>query len=246
MADIVGAILKMTDVEIASDAPITEALMTKMGANINALIDLNGNLNVFTAGGAFVVPKNVTRIYCLGIGGGGGGGGGGRAGSSTGAGGGGGGTMPVFGMMQVTPLETLTVTVGSGGAGGALSGSFGAGGGGGGVSGLYRGSERLLYALGGDGGLGSQATGTGAGSTYWTPTGVKLAGGGGGANYAPGNNITIGGAGADSSFGLGGPGGLYLVVSGIDGGGGGGGTSSSGMGGANGAAGRPGIILIAW
>lgn len=39
MANISSTLVKMTDVEIASDAPITEALFTKVGANINGLID---------------------------------------------------------------------------------------------------------------------------------------------------------------------------------------------------------------
>lgn len=38
MADIVGALSKMNDSEIASDAPLTEAVMTKIAANINAII----------------------------------------------------------------------------------------------------------------------------------------------------------------------------------------------------------------
>jgi len=38
MADIVGALDAMNDIEIASDAPLTEALHTKYGANVNELI----------------------------------------------------------------------------------------------------------------------------------------------------------------------------------------------------------------
>ena len=38
MPEIAGAISPMNDVEITSDAPLTEALHTKMGANLNALI----------------------------------------------------------------------------------------------------------------------------------------------------------------------------------------------------------------
>lgn len=39
MADIVGAKVKMNDIEVAVDAALSEALHTKIGANINALID---------------------------------------------------------------------------------------------------------------------------------------------------------------------------------------------------------------
>lgn len=39
MADIASALAKMNDIEVAGDAPITEALLTKIGANINGLID---------------------------------------------------------------------------------------------------------------------------------------------------------------------------------------------------------------
>lgn len=39
MGDIAGALVKMNDIEIAQDAPVTESLHTKIGANINALID---------------------------------------------------------------------------------------------------------------------------------------------------------------------------------------------------------------
>lgn len=38
MADIAPALSEMNDVEIASDAPLTEAIHTKIGANVNALI----------------------------------------------------------------------------------------------------------------------------------------------------------------------------------------------------------------
>lgn len=38
MADIPGSIASMNDVEIASDAPVTEALFSKIGANINEII----------------------------------------------------------------------------------------------------------------------------------------------------------------------------------------------------------------
>lgn len=39
MADIPGALLKLNDIEVAQDAPDTESLWNKTGANINQLID---------------------------------------------------------------------------------------------------------------------------------------------------------------------------------------------------------------
>lgn len=39
MADIVSNIQKLNDIEVSQDEPLTEALITKIGANINGLID---------------------------------------------------------------------------------------------------------------------------------------------------------------------------------------------------------------
>jgi len=44
MADIASAISKMNNLEISSDAPISEATMSKIGANINGLIDAKASL----------------------------------------------------------------------------------------------------------------------------------------------------------------------------------------------------------
>jgi hypothetical protein len=41
MADIVGNLSAVNDIETAVDAPVTEALIQKIGANINGLIDAN-------------------------------------------------------------------------------------------------------------------------------------------------------------------------------------------------------------
>ncbi len=122
MADIPGSINKLTDVEIAADAPLTEALLTKIGANINALIDLGGNSQVFTANGSFTVPENVNRVLVYAAGGGGGGGGGRVTGGSQTSGGGGGSgaaLVPIF--IPTTPLNVISVTIGAGGGGGAVT-----------------------------------------------------------------------------------------------------------------------------
>lgn len=39
MADIPGALSKLNDIEVASNAPLTESLHAKLGANINSLVD---------------------------------------------------------------------------------------------------------------------------------------------------------------------------------------------------------------
>lgn len=78
MADIAGNIDKMNDIEIASDAPLTQTLMDKIGANINALIDINtDNTETFTSNVVYVVPEGIggADVWVGGVSGGGGGGG---------------------------------------------------------------------------------------------------------------------------------------------------------------------------
>ena len=128
MALIPGNLDPMNDVEIALDASVSEQLFNKIGANINALIDLAGNYVEFTASDTWTVPENVTLVRVFGVGGGGGGGGGahGATGVNGGLGGGGGaGAVPFQMLMSVTPGETVTITIGAGGAGGTggVSGS---------------------------------------------------------------------------------------------------------------------------
>ncbi len=128
MADIPGNIAKMNDIEIAFDASVSEQLMNKIGANINALVDLAGNIEVFTASGTWTVPENVERVYFAGCGGGGGGGGGGGANaadnrSSGGGAGGAGAAFMLSAPVNVVPTTILTVTIGAGGTGGAGGGT---------------------------------------------------------------------------------------------------------------------------
>jgi|GEM_PF-3500364 len=75
------------------------------------------NTLAYTAGvHSFLVPAGVTIIYCEILGGGGGSGGIYTNGGSSYGGGGGGGGGYAAGYINVTPGETLTLTVGSGGA----------------------------------------------------------------------------------------------------------------------------------
>lgn len=57
MANIAGATSKLTDVEIAADQPVTEALFTKIGANINQNID-----DIDTAQADITAIKAVTML----------------------------------------------------------------------------------------------------------------------------------------------------------------------------------------
>lgn len=83
MANIPGNASYMNDLEISSDAPVTEDLWTKTGANINYLLD-RAQLGVteFTSNDSYTTPEGIERVYIVGCGGGGGGGGGGFSGGN--------------------------------------------------------------------------------------------------------------------------------------------------------------------
>jgi len=128
MADLPSAIVKMNDIEIAGDAPTTEAVMKKFGSNINALIDRKVTVDEITASGTWDVPNvNPDWVWLLGCGGGGGGGGGGNTGARGNGGGGGSGSQPMLIAVDISAeaaLASLTVTIGAGGGG---AGGFGTG-----------------------------------------------------------------------------------------------------------------------
>lgn len=242
MANIVSDILKMNDLEIGNDKPLTTALLTKIGANINGLIDLAGNVQTVTSSGSWVVPEAVTRVMVLGCGGGGGGAGGnGLIGTS---GDGGFGSQPILTTILVSPLQTLTITIGGGGAGGGGSltplGPFdGVAGGNTSVTGT---GVDLLFK-GADGGKSSNSTQV---PSLMLPT-VSMVAGGAGRPYNLGFFAGI--PGERSLFALGGAGGAGAGASlGSGGGGGGAGFYPGGVGGAGGgtfANGSPGLSPIA-
>lgn len=127
MADIPSSLSKINDIEVAQNAPHTESLNFKYGADINALIDqaVNKKYQEFFSSGSFVTnPSNTLAIiYCIG----GGGGGGGTDGQHRG-GGGGGSSYPSIRIVPITGGQTLTVAIGAGGTGGPGNTNGGTGG----------------------------------------------------------------------------------------------------------------------
>jgi hypothetical protein len=180
----------------------------------------------FTASGSFVVPAGITSISAAVVGGGGGGGGSDDS-DETGGGGGGGGLA--YATFEVTPDETLTVTIGSGGNGGGTGGNGAAGG----ASSISRAGTPLVAANGGSGG--QHRGGGGAGGAVTTGTGGTGGAGGAGSNRSSTN--AGGGGGAGGYSGNGGAGGSAASTgsatagSGGGGGGGGGGTNNATRGG---------------
>lgn len=114
MSNLPGVIAKVTVEETDFDSNLTESLMQKLGKNINGLIDLINNVELFTTSTTFVVPDNINQLFMVGCGGGGGGGGA----TTPYAGGGGAGSPPVLMVRGVVPGETLTINIGAGGAAG--------------------------------------------------------------------------------------------------------------------------------
>lgn len=255
MANIPSNAAYMNDLEISADAPITEDLFDKIGANINYLLDLAAlGMTSFTANGTYITGENVERIHLLMCGGGGGGGGGGLGGLTTnqsGAGGGAGGTI-FEGMIDVTDNTSYPIGVGNGGAGAAtwnLNGAAGGGttfgslvymvGGPGGIKGNFSGVASPLVT-GGAGGVAYHGTQNGGTGQNANTTISRGAGGGdyltvgysGPANGGNGGdpNVTGGlGGGGGGSVGAGGIGGSTLTpASGTLGGGGGGSAGGSG------------------
>ena len=164
----------------------------------------------FLTSDTFIVPHNVNRLWVTIIGGGGGG----AAGGSTlvgGGGGGGAGETYYRKLINVTPLENISVTIGNGGIGGQSIGNNGSNG----TSSSFGAYLTALY-----GKKGNIGVGVGVGGNGGNGGGGTLGGNGGGNNSDPTN-------GND---------GIFLSQEYIDGGGGGGGTgyqnnASKGIGG---------------
>lgn len=196
MADLASVIDKINDVEVSADAPLSEALLEKLGANINGLIDRGLKFDEFTANGSWLAPEGVTEILLIGCGGGGGGGG--CAGGSRPGGQGGGGAPLSVRRFTVIPNNIYAVVVGAGGAGGV-----GAANGQDGFPSTFGGSIVMQGGYGGaefstadreikTKGIGAQGGGP-------SEQGGKSGGFDGGAG---GSNTTIGGANSFKLFGF--------------------------------------------
>lgn len=180
--------------------------------SIKALFDtLPTRTELFLSSGTFDVPAGVTFVFVDLLPGGGGGGGGSTTDTAPG---GAGASAPLVGNVfhNVTPLDSLTVTVGGGGVGGVATGN-------GGIGGTT--SFDTISVTGGDFGNGSATGGTGG--TASTAQGVVSASDGGGGNSnGIGTIITSGGVkgATDGTFLGGGGGGATLRANGAAGGGG--------------------------
>lgn len=266
MADIVSAIDKMNDVEIAADAPLSEALLEKIGANINGLIDRGLRFDQFLSNGSWVAPDGVTEVLIIGCGGGGGGAA--CAGSSRPGGQGGAGAPLAVSRFTVIPGNSYAVVIGAGGGGGVgtangadgfpstFGGSLVLQGGQGGANFAIAAVEIRNKGIGAQGGGPSEQGGSsgafagGAGGAATTTTGAnsfKLFG----FEWPAGQTSYNGGGGGGA--GPFGNGGIASISAGIDGqagaansgAGGGGGSNFSGSG-TNGGAGGSGRILVCY
>lgn len=262
MADIPSARAKVNDLEVSADAPVTEQLLNKLGADINDYLDKGFRSLEFTASGSWTAPDDVTDVFLEIIGGGGGAQGGGTSASG---GGGSSGTM-WRGWRTVVPGNLYTITCGPGGtAGTGSAGPIGGAGGNGGVSTAFG-----VTCDGGQGGgietdpLSSLVIGGGGINGAYYARGYKVPGGNGIQAPGPGNagasnNEANGGLSPSSSvtFATGGGGGAGFAnggngesnavtgTAGTKGSGGGGGVGTSPAGG-NGYAGGVGCIRIHW
>lgn len=252
MANIPSSMQYLNDIEVAQDAPITEALMNKLGGTVNALIDLNiGSGLQFTTSQTWSVPVEfVGRVLVIGSGGGGGG----ASANSTGAGNGGFGAEISFFYTDLVFGSSIPIVIGAGGGTGSAgqNSSFGShsfyGAPGGVVStGNYPANPRRPHFHGGYGAITSAAGIVGDFSPYENGGAAGAAGGGGG------GGTNGGGGGGGASFGLGGAGGNGAVFGGVPAGNGGtGGRGAGGGGGGDranggvgiGGAGGDGLIIV--
>jgi hypothetical protein len=183
---------------------------------------------LFTTSQSFVVPGGVTQLSAVVVGGGGGGAGAAAQTRTEPNNGGGGGALG-WATFNVTPGETLTITVGAGGTGGGAGGD----GGNGGPSAIVRGTTDIIRATGGSGGVYRENPSTAAaGGTFTAGTVITSGGGNGGASgAAAAGSGGSGGGGAGGYSAAGGAGGTSSGGNGVasTGGGGGGGGGRSGI-----------------
>lgn len=232
MADIIGALAKLNTDEVAQNKPVSEQLFSKIGANLNALIDIAARVQVANLGGSgnWTVPDRVTTVLAIGVGGGGGGGGGGSSAGVAPSNGSNGGSG------NATTFNSLTV------ADGALSGLGGSRNGGN----FFGGGGR---DGGGRGGTTSNTTPAGSGARGFNVNGTRYGNGGdGGAGGSTGGQGGGGGGNGRLGYRLFSvtPGASLGYSIGTGGGGGGGGSVGAGNSGAAGSTGGAGRLLLVW
>lgn len=249
-------------VEVNGDIDVSQAIKANgvsgtsgqvLGANTSgnlAWLNVAGgfsNFQVFNSSGTFTVPAGITKVMVelWGAGGGGGGGGGGGYSNHGGNGGGGGGGGYVKDILNVSPGQSINVTIGSGGGYGlgGIAGSINSPGqfGGGGVNGAGS-SFGTTTVGGGNAGNGGQGGQNGAhGNDGDGGTGGNAPGllGIVGQFGQDGGSFGFGGSSANGGFG-GNPGGDKTP-----GGGGSGGKGQYGNGNA-GTSGGNGRIIVWW
>ena len=204
----------------------------------------SGGMSIFSTNGSFTVPSGVTimLVEVWGAGGGGGNGGNGTCGScgwtSGGGGGGGGGYKKTI--LNVTPGQIITYSIGIGGgpllAGG--SSSFGVVMVNGGQPGVNGSGPYTGYGVGGPGGVGGSGGNNGTNGAFITDRGGS---GGNGGNAAQGIGIG-GGGGAQQNTNTANGNNGYIGERAC-GGGGGSGVRNFGIGG-SGSTGGDGLIII--
>ena len=112
--------------------PVTAARLNNMEVELVSLDTFMNNSptpgsQTFTSTGTFTVPNGVTKLFCK-LWAGCGGGVGTGAGASSGGGSGGSGGFVCGWMMNVTPAQLITITVGAGGSSGSYAANGGTGG----------------------------------------------------------------------------------------------------------------------
>ncbi len=176
---------RFADIKSDGAAAVAEAI-SNLGLRDVAHSEMESYLVAGTF--TFTVPDGVYRIKCRVIGGGGGAGG--SASAKSGGGGGAGGYAE--GWIDVTPGQTITITVGAGGQGGT-AGNFGTSGGLSSVGGFMSASGGGYGDAGGGG--------TGAGGFGGTGTGGKINSVGSDGSDGTTNGAAGGGTGGGSLLG---------------------------------------------
>jgi hypothetical protein len=235
MSDIPSVLQRIQIEGTRSLSPVSESLLQVMGGSINYMIDktLGFTRVQFSGSTIWVCPANVNKVLLFGCGGGGGGSGQQTVSGPPGAGGS--GALLIPRLLNVTPGNSYTVTIGTGGSGG----SQGNPGSRGGTTvfdtlnfyGGYGGTLNLISGIS-YGGRGVGAWGGDYDGTNGIPGYDSLFTGG-----ALGAGVAPAGGGGGGPFGVGGTGGSNTVAplaGAANTGAGGGGSSSSSVGGAGG------------